>query len=112
MAIPADQVAELKRLCPEAQECEEGGCTYVLLPRLKLSDGCSPSCVDALLCPSARDGYAFRLFFAERVPSRVNLNWNANRVRVLERNWDAFSWNVAAAPRLIQMVAAYLRHLQ
>jgi len=112
MPFPEDQVAELKQLCPDVQECEEGGCAYVLLRGLKLPDGCSASVTDALLCPTPRDGYHFRLFFAERVESGVQLNWNASRVRVLERNWDAFSWNVGAEPRHIQMVAAYLRHLK
>lgn len=111
MPFPDDQVVELKHLCPDVQQCEEAGCTYLLLPGLKLPGGCSPSSTDALLCPSQRDGYAYRLFFAERVQSRAQLNWNANRVRILERNWDAFSWNVGGSPRLIQMVAAYLRHL-
>jgi len=47
-----------------------------------------------------------------RVESGVQLNWNANGVRILERNWHAFSWTVNPEPRLIQMVAAYSRHLK
>jgi hypothetical protein len=109
MTFPEDQLAELKRLCPEVRQCEEAGCTYLLLPGLRLPEGCNPSVIDALLCPTTRDGYASRLFFAERVQSRAALNWNANRVRILERNWDAFSWRMSAEPRLIQMLAAHLR---
>ena len=112
MSFPEDQVAELKLLCAEVQQCEEAGCIYLLLPGLKLPKGCSPSETDTLLCPTARDGYAFRLFFAERVQSSAQLNWNAQRVRILERNWDAFSWQVGEESRLIQMVAAYLGHLK
>ena len=82
MSFPEDQVAELKLLCAEAQQCEEAGCTYLLLPGLKLPKGCSPAKTDALLCPTARDGYPFRLFFAERVQSSTKLNWNAERVRI------------------------------
>jgi len=112
MTFPEDQVTELKQLCPNVQQCEEGACTYLLLPGLNLPEGCNPSRVDALLCPTPRDGYASRLFFAQQVQHRANLNWNANRVRILERNWDAFSWKVAAEPRLLNMVAAQMRAFQ
>lgn len=107
--VSEDQLAELKKLCPDVRQCEEAGCIYLLLPGLKLPEGCNPVLVDALLCPGARDGYASRLFFSERVQSRAPLNWNANRVRILERNWDAFSWKVSAECRLLQMLAAHLR---
>ena len=72
MTIPEEEVAELKQLCPDVQQCEEAGCTYLLLPGLILPEGCSPSRTDVLLCPFARDGYSSRLFFAERVQSRAN----------------------------------------
>jgi hypothetical protein len=109
MTFPDDQMAELKQLCPDVRQCEEAGCTYLFLPGLRLPAGCSPAVIDALLCPCARDGYASRLFFAELVQSRRTLNWNANRVRILERNWDAFSWKVSAERRLLQMLAGHLR---
>lgn len=109
MPFPDDQVAELKKLCANSQQCEEGNRTYILLPRLVLPEVCLPQCIDALLCPTELDGYASRLFFAERVGCSAQLNWNANRVRILERNWDAFSWKVPKDIRLIQMIAAHLR---
>jgi len=112
MSFAADQIAELKLLCAGVQQCEEAGCTYLLLPGLKLPKGCSPSKTDALLCPTPRDGYPFRLYFAVRVESSAQLNWNAQRVRIIERNWDAFSWKVGEESRLIQMIAAYLGHLK
>ncbi len=112
MSFPDDQVAELKLLCPCIQHVEEAGCTYLLLPGLRLPAGCIPSRVNALLCPSARDGYPSRLFFAERLQSRVQLNWNANGVRIAERNWHAYSWKVNSNLRLAQMVAAHLRALR
>lgn len=109
MRFSDDQVAELKQLCPEVQCCDEGGSTYLLLPGLRLPPGCSPTSVDALFCPTTREGYASRLFFAERIAHSSPLNWNATRVRILDRNWDAFSWKVSEEPRLIKMVAAHLR---
>jgi hypothetical protein len=114
MSFPEDQVAELKLLCPDVSEVEEAGCKYLLLPGLNLPDECSPARTDALLCPSARDGYPSRLFFAERVQSKAKAepNWNANGVRIAERNWHAFSWKTNPNLRLAQMVAAHLRALR
>src|SRR5438445_1269209 len=111
MSFPEDQLAELKNLCPEVSEVKEVGCTYLLLPGLNLPDGCSPTRTDALLCPSARDGYPSRLFFAERVKpnSTPEPNWNANGVRIADRNWHAYSWRTNPNLRLAQMVAAHLR---
>lgn len=112
MTFPEDQIAELKLLCSGVQQCEEAGCAYLLLPGFRLPAGCDPANMDVLLCPTSRDGYASRLYFMERVKLHPHLNWNANRVRILERNWDAFSWRVSAEPRLIQMLAAHLRALK
>jgi hypothetical protein len=112
MPFPEDQVAELKQLCPDVTEVEEAGCTFLLLPGLNLPDGCSPARTDVLLCPTARDGYASRLFFAEKVQSKVERNWNATGVRIAERNWHAFSWKANPNLRLAQMVAAHLGALR
>ena len=94
MAFPKDQVAEFKLLCPDVQQCDEAGRTYLLLSGLTLPEGCSPSNLDAPLCPTERDGYPSRLFFADRIKSLTELNWNASGVRILEKNWHAFSWKV------------------
>lgn len=109
---PEDQVAELKLLCPDVSRVEEAGCTFLLLPGLYLPEGCNPARTDALLCPTPRDGYASRLFFAERVQSKPERNWNATGVRIAERNWHAYSWKTNPNLRLAQMVAAHLRALQ
>jgi hypothetical protein len=112
MTFPDDQVGELKWLCPTVQQCDECGQTYLLLPGLALPEGCSPINSDALLCPTERDGYPSRLFFADQVTTSAPLNWNANAVRILDRNWHAFSWKVNRNLRLVQMVAAHLRPLR
>ena len=112
MSYPDDQVAELKLLCPDVSQVEEAGCTFLLLPALNLPDGCRPARTDALLCPSARDGYASRLFFAEKVKAKAERNWNATGVRIAERNWHAYSWKTNPNLRLAQMVAAHMRALQ
>lgn len=114
MPFAEEQVAELKLLCADVSEVTEAGCVYVFLPGLTLPDGCSPARTDALLCPSARDGYESRLFFAERIESkaRTEPNWNVNGVRIAERNWHAYSWKTSPNLRLAQMVAAHLRALR
>ncbi len=113
MNFPDDQVEELKAMFGGVSRGVEGGVTYFLIPGLALPEGCNPSRTDALLCPTPRDGYNSRLFFADRVQSRQSLNWNAVGVRILERNWNAFSWQVnRPGLRLAQLVSAHLRALR
>ena len=108
MTFPEDEVQELGRLFPEAKQSEEGGVPYFLLPQLALPAGRSPERTDALLCPTGRDGYGSRLFLAQVIATPAGVNWNANAVRILERNWFAVSWRVRAGLRLAQMVRAHL----
>lgn len=112
MGFAEDQAEELKRLFPGVKYCEEGGCDYFLLPRLVLPEGCAPSLVDALLCPTPRDGYSSRLFFAEKIQARGNPNWNGTAFRILERNWQVYSWRTHCdSLRLAQMIPEHLRGL-
>lgn len=107
-----EQIDELKRLFPDVLQGEEAGVTYFLLPQIHLPDGCTPARTDALLCPSPRDGYSSRLFFAEQIQTSKALNWNASGVRILERNWNAFSWKLDAPNlRLVQMLSLHLKAL-
>ena len=108
--FPLDEVAELRRYCSQVASAPEGGCNYLLLQDLILPDGCAPSTCDALLCQSPRDGYQSRLFFSVQVASGRTLNWNASGVRILDRNWHAFSWKVdTPSLRLAEML---VRHLE
>jgi hypothetical protein len=112
MTFPPDQIEELKNLCPGASRGEEAGVSYFLLPQLALPEGCTPAPVDALLCPTPRDGYEFRLFFAQRISSKNSRNWHVSNVRILERNWHAFSYKInASSLRLAQMVIMLVRAL-
>jgi hypothetical protein len=111
VSLPDDQVAEVKRFYSEIASAREGGITYLLLRDAPLPPRCAPPRMDLLLCPFERDGYSNRLFFAERVQCSKGLNWNGG-VRVLERNWYAFSWRVAGGLRLLQMVQEHLRALR
>jgi hypothetical protein len=101
-------VAELRRLCPGLLSTAEGERTLYLLPQLRLCDGCNPAIVDSLLCPFERDGYPFRLFFADKIATPKALNWNFDGNMILDRKWFAFSWKVPGKLRLIQMVSSIL----
>ena len=109
MNFPSDQVEELRPLCATMAAHQEGGVDYLLMESLLLPEGCKPARTDALLCVAPRDGYPSRLFLADRISDRGTPNWTAD-VRVLERNWHAFSWTVdSPGLRLLQVVMNHLR---
>lgn len=93
------------------QQCEEGGTAFFFIPNFSLPDSCVPNKTDVILCPTPRDGYESRLYFTEKIQTSNNPNWNAVGVRILERNWQAFSWKVPPNLRLAQMIAAHRRGL-
>jgi len=103
---------ELEQLCIEPKEFAEFDRTYILLPQLRLPEGCTPAVVDALLCLSARDGYPTRLFYAQQITSGKPPNWNAQNVPILQRNWFAYSWNYVESGRPIEVLAQHLKALQ
>jgi hypothetical protein len=112
-----DQFAELLAICSSASVHSEGGRPYILLPKLRLPEGCEPSEVDALLSPEPHDGYSSRLYFAVQIKpvgkeNTTALNWNGNPGRILERNWHAHSWRTPEGLRLSQMVAIHLKALR
>lgn len=107
----SDQVEELKKLFPNVNYAEEGGYRYFLIQNLALPEHCAPKSVDVLLCPDLRDGYHSRLYFAEQVNSGKSLNWHVQGIRILERNWFAFSWQLPTGLRMAQMLTSHLRGL-
>jgi len=112
MTLPEDQIRELGRLFPGTQQGDEGGITYFLIPALELPAGCIPARSDVLLCPSSRDGYTSRLYFAQKIEGGPPQNWHVSRMRILERNWYAFSWRTREGLRLTQMVLAHRAGLE
>lgn len=113
MSLPEDQIEELLRIYPDAKRAKEGEVTYFLLPQLEMPSGCTPERSDALLCPTRRDGYESRLFFAQKVVGGSALNWHVDgTARILDRNWFAFSWKTRPNLRLIQMVRIHLKALR
>ncbi len=110
--IAEEHLQELRSLCPDTKTTSEGGVDYVLLPALKLPDGCSPAAVDCLLCLGARDGYPNRLLFAQVVNGPGARNWNGQNIRVAERNWFAYSWRVPGGLRPIETLIGHLQALR
>lgn len=106
------ELRELEQLCSGPKEFTEFGPNYILLPQLQLPEGCAPAVVDALLCLSARDGYPTRLFYAQQIKCKNALNWNAQNVPILQRNWFAYSWNYVATGRPIEVLAQHLKALR
>lgn len=111
MYFPENQIEELKKITPNLMHAQEGGYNYLLIEKLQLPDGCIPTLVDALLCPTPRDGYESRLFFSEKISGCPARNWNGN-IRVLERNWYAISWKVPAGLRLSEILLVHIKALR
>jgi hypothetical protein len=101
------EIDELRSVCESVSQANESGVTFLLLKGLQLPAGCTPSTVDALLCPSSRDGYDSRLYFAQQIQTSGNPNWTAQQ-RILDRNWAVFSWRTQPGLRPAQMVAVHL----
>jgi hypothetical protein len=105
----AEDMAEVRLLCPEAKEMDEGGRVYVHLPDLILPEGCQPSKVEALVCLSSHSGYTTRLFLSKPLAGR-GANWTEHSI--FGRKWHTWSFNnVSAALRPMQVLAAHLRGL-
>jgi len=111
VSFPQDEVDELKRSFTGLSTASEGGTEFILIPALDLPVGCEPAIVDALLCPSERDGYSSRLFLSHRVVHRgPGQNWNPkNAAMILGRHWWAVSWNAKNSnKRLLAILAGHL----
>jgi len=114
MGLNDREADALKPYCKAVATCAAGGVDYVLLTALQLP-GCTPAEPDALLCLGDRgEGYPTRLFLSQRVtpPRPYALNWNANGVRILEREWWAFSWRVPAGMTPEETLAHHLGPLR
>ena len=112
MEFPQDQIDELKSIAPSLGKTEEGAYTYFLFADYQLPEGLQPSKVDLLLCPMPRDGYQSRLYFSQQITGCPKTpNWNGS-VRVIGRNWVAFSWRTNTGLRLTDMLLVHLSGLR
>lgn len=102
-----DQFADLLKYYPQAKRASEGGVQYIFISDIELPSGCSPEKVDVLLNPIPQGAYKSRLYYSEKISGIPAKNWNST-VRVLDRNWDAYSWRSEAGMSLLQMVRYHL----
>lgn len=110
MTTDRTQTDELRELFGDVSCATEGGVHLYALPFLVLPEGCTPSSVEALLCPVPRDGYDSRLYFAQHIQVRHERNWGQHRL--LDRNWWAFSWRTHPGLRFAQMISIHLEGLK
>lgn len=108
MAFKENEIAELKLINPNLSLAQEGGSQFILIKDLALPEGCTPTKVDALLCPTMRDGYQSRLYLSEQISGCPVRNWNG-QLRHLERNWFAISWQVPGGLRLAETLLVHLK---
>lgn len=112
MDFPEDQIKELKSIAPNLSIAQDGGITYIRIDNLQLPDRCEPKIVNALLCPSHKDGYESSLFYSAIITGIPSRNWNRNGVRILGESWYAISWKVNAGLRLAEMLQIHLGALR
>lgn len=111
MPFPEEQINELKSIAPNLSVAQEGGYTYLFIKDLRLPEHCDPAVVDALFCPTPKDGYTSRLYFPQIIGGIPSRNWNGN-LRALERNWYAISWQMQPGLRLAEMLINHLNALR
>lgn len=108
MSFPQDQLDELG-VFGTVSVVRDGGRDYPLICGCAMPAGCVPDRVDVMLCPYPRDGYETRLFFAQRVNGKKNVNWH-QRPRMLDRNWEVYS--LKGIPASFRLAAMLVYHLE
>lgn len=111
MIYSEEQINNLKAIIPNLETIQEGGYNYIYIEKLNLPEGCVPEVVDALLCPTKREGYESRLYFSSKISGCANRNWNGN-IRAVGRNWFAISWKVKSNLTLVEMLSVHLNALR
>lgn len=108
--MTSSELSEIRVLCPDAEERDEGGLGYLYLPKLSIPKGTNSEALDGLLCLGARDGYPTRLFLSAAVSGKGS-NWTSHAI--LGRTWWACSWTgVLPNQRPMQILAAHLDALR
>jgi len=110
-----EEITALKQVTPLISQASEGGYTFILIDNLPLPDGCMPSHVTALLCPTpmGNGGYQSRLLLSERITGcgAATLNWT-EPVRAFGKNWQVFSWNHNPGLDLVNKLFVHLRAIR
>lgn len=108
--ITIEQTQSLKSAFPNLELGKESETEFIVIRNLRLPEGCDPSVVDGLLCPTLRDGYPSRLFLAQKISHQgKGTNWNADGVLILGQLWWAVSWKTREGQTLLEMIQDHLR---
>jgi hypothetical protein len=102
----ADNLAELRLVCPGVTLKTESGQTFVDLPGLKIASGDQVLTRDALLTLQGHSGYPSRLFLSQQIPGR-GANWTVHTV--LGRTWHTPSWGSVQPTRPVEMLLQHLK---
>lgn len=111
----SDQIESLRSIYGDGvQERSDGQDRYVYIPGLKMPQGCTPECSDALFClkPFAPSyaGYTSRLFLKDRIASPHTPN-NYNSYLIATETWYAYSHNNVQEGPYPKMIMNHLRGL-
>lgn len=105
MEFKDDEITELKHAYGEGLSIiDDGGTKFLHIPRFSAPDG---QTLDALFCPTPRDGYEARLFLSSPIKCPRNPSWT--NFRIADRNWVAMSWKTnSASGRLLQILGSLI----
>jgi len=106
----AEDLLELRTICPGAEPMTDGPLHLVYLPSLRvLSDG-KEHAVDGLLCLTTHKGYVTRLYLSRSFQQK-QANWRVEQL--VGRAWHSWSWQgVPALHRPAAILAQHLRALR
>lgn len=108
--VEGNNLKILKGAFPDLALGTESGTEFILIRGLALPEGCNPGKLDALLCPTPRDGYPSRLYLEQKISHPgLGTNWNANGVQILGRSWWAVSWKVETSDSPLSILLNHLR---
>lgn len=105
------ELESLRAISPQAFLVHEGGVTWVVLPKTRVTVPGGVEVMDTVLCPTGQAGYATRLMLERQVTGKSNLNWT--QVVALGRTWHTWSWqNVPANQPWLQIYVQHARLLR
>lgn len=110
MSVRDQELSKLLEKFPNAQVQNEGGHTYIRIPRAPIKVGEDIQIFQLLLCPSAHSGYETRLFLDRPVPGKGQ-NWK--RFLILGETWHACSFRgVTADNCYLSILLCHLAHFR
>jgi hypothetical protein len=105
------EIESLRAIWPQVSVVLEGGVTWVLLPKTRLTVPGGVAIMDTVLCPNGQGGYSTRLLLESPVTGKPGLNWA--QLLALGRTWHTWSWqSVPANQSWLQIYIEHARQLR